>query len=93
MPYGQKATQNSGHLTNYSRKPSVVETKDQAVNPPYKCHYTTTKRNYFLTNSSEEKHINVYNTTCLSAYVGLIGRLFVRRMAKHKRAVRRQDES
>ncbi len=69
-PHGQKATQNNGHLTNYSCKPSAVETKDQAVNLPYKCHYTTTKSNYFLTNSSEEKHINVYNTTCLSAYVG-----------------------
>ncbi len=35
----------------------------------------------------------MYNTTCLSAYVGQISRLFVRRMAEYKRAVRRQDKS
>ncbi len=31
VPYGQKATQNNGHLANYSRTPSVGVTKGKAL--------------------------------------------------------------
>ncbi len=40
VPYGQQATENNGHLIDYSRKPSVVATRAQATNLTYKCHNT-----------------------------------------------------